>query len=272
MMRCALMVLVMIAMSGKDGFADGPQPDQKLVLVELFVSQGCDMCPSAETVLATLAQDERIIPLAFHVDYFDTPWKDPYSDHKFSVRESQYSEIYNKANKLNNPSVLYLTPLLVVDGRIPLLGTDDTARNHKALPKGQVAVRSALAEKPSVRIALKLDGKPQDPSRNLTVDLTALTSELRDRDVLVQVVPFEDRVSTSVKSGELKGKTYSGQFVARGLTLKEATLPKSGKTTVNLPVEFPKDANAHLGGIIVIVQDNNTGRVYQAAKIRWDAK
>lgn len=270
MMRSARMAAVLVAASGAFGFADGPKVDQKAVLVELFVSQGCDMCPSAETVLGKLASSERVIPIAFHVDFFDDPWKDPYSDPKFSIREAQYSEIYNKANKLNNPGVLYLTPLLMVDGRIPLLGTDDSARNHKALPKGQEAIRKALAEKPGVRIRLALDGKPEDASRNLSVDLTPLSSATQGREVLVQVVPFEDRAVTKVERGELKGKTYSGQFVARGLTLKETKLARSGKTTVSVPIAFPSDANPRKGGVVVIVQDNDTGRVHQAAKIRWE--
>src|SRR5262249_30879714 len=39
------------------------------VLVELYTSQGCDMCPAAEKLLGALAErDRRIVPIAFHVD------------------------------------------------------------------------------------------------------------------------------------------------------------------------------------------------------------
>ena len=51
-----------------------------MVLVELFTSQGCDMCPQAEENLGDLARREpRVVPVAFHVDYFNNPWKD-YTD------------------------------------------------------------------------------------------------------------------------------------------------------------------------------------------------
>src|SRR4051794_40106184 len=63
---------------------DGPR---RMVLVELFTSQGCDMCPAAEEVLGALAErDRRVVPIAFHVDYFNRPWKDVFSDPLYSRR------------------------------------------------------------------------------------------------------------------------------------------------------------------------------------------
>ncbi len=53
---------------------------------------------------------DRVVPLAFHVDYFNDPWKDPFSDPQFSRREAEYSRIYHGINKNTKPDVLYLTP------------------------------------------------------------------------------------------------------------------------------------------------------------------
>ena len=54
---------------------------KRMVLVELFTSQGCDMCPTAEKMLGALAESNKeIVPIAFHVDYFNDPWKDVFSD------------------------------------------------------------------------------------------------------------------------------------------------------------------------------------------------
>src|SRR6516164_7621907 len=70
---------------------------QRMVLVELYTSQGCDMCPTAERVLGALAErDRRIVPIAFHVDYFNVPWKDVFSDPVYSRRQMAYNEIYTK--------------------------------------------------------------------------------------------------------------------------------------------------------------------------------
>lgn len=223
-------------------------------------------------MLGKLAESDRVVPIAFHVDYFDDPWKDPFSDAKFSVREMQYSEIYNNANKLKNPGVLYLTPLIVVDGSVPMVGSDHAPSGHKAMPKAKEAVRRALAEKPGVRIELALEGKPEDARRSLEVAVSALAPALRDREVLVEVVPFEDLVSTKVERGELKGKTYTGRNVARGFAMKPAKLARAGKTKLTFPVEFPKGADARKGGVAVVVQDDATGKVHQAATVRWEPK
>src|SRR5258708_28409550 len=69
------------------------------ILVELFTSQGCSSCPPAEKWLngqgMELFKQGKIIPLAFHVDYWDyLGWKDPFSSRAFSLRQRQYAEAW----------------------------------------------------------------------------------------------------------------------------------------------------------------------------------
>ena len=54
------------------------------VVVELFTSQGCSSCPPADELIHDVANDPalrgHVIPLAFHVDYWDSlGWRDPFS-------------------------------------------------------------------------------------------------------------------------------------------------------------------------------------------------
>jgi hypothetical protein len=61
----------------------GPAP----VVVELFTSQGCSSCPPADALIHEIANDPalrgKVIPLAFHVDYWDSlGWRDPFSSHE----------------------------------------------------------------------------------------------------------------------------------------------------------------------------------------------
>ena len=55
-------------------------------VVELFTSQGCSSCPPADEYLGELTQRADIIPLAFHVDYWNyIGWTDPFASDRKSV-------------------------------------------------------------------------------------------------------------------------------------------------------------------------------------------
>src|SRR5688572_22165851 len=105
----ALGVAVGTAQTGRAGKAQAP------VLVELFTSQGCSSCPPADKLLSALRSDPqmagRVIPLAFHVDYWNRiGWEDPFSSAQWTGRQQRY------ARALGNGSRVY-TPQLVVNGR-----------------------------------------------------------------------------------------------------------------------------------------------------------
>ena len=101
-------LLVAVGPNRAASAGEGKEP-KRMVLVELYTSQGCDMCPTAEKVLGALAERDRgIVPIAFHVDYFNDPWKDVFSDPLYSQRQMTYNQIYTKPK---NPQYgLYYTP------------------------------------------------------------------------------------------------------------------------------------------------------------------
>ena len=48
-------------------------------LIELYTSEGCSSCPPADRWLSALPASPAIVPLAYHVDYWDRlGWRDPY--------------------------------------------------------------------------------------------------------------------------------------------------------------------------------------------------
>lgn len=91
--------------------------DPAPVLVELFTSQGCSSCPPADRLLTRLVEEDRVIALAFHVDYWNyIGWTDPFSSKAWSDRQRGYAAIFG-SNRI-------YTPQLVVNGRWEGVGSD----------------------------------------------------------------------------------------------------------------------------------------------------
>jgi hypothetical protein len=194
------------------------------------------------------------VPLAFHVDYFNTPWKDRFSDPSHSRRELAY----NQALKRDD---LYFTPMLMVDGRYPMLGTDQ--------PKAQAALRRAASDKPgaSIDASLKPDGQG---NRKKTLDVSVVPPG--GRELLVGVALFEDPVSTHVLSGENAGKTLVERFAVRKFVWERVSADRAkakAPLAFSFPLETAADWDSARCGVAVWVQDWNDGRVYQAEALRW---
>src|ERR1700760_2012229 len=89
----------------------------RLVVVELFTSQGCSSCPPANAFLNELSkQPSDVLALAFHVTYWDyLGWKDPFSLTLATDRQAQYGRRFGDGS---------YTPEIVVDGAAGLVGSD----------------------------------------------------------------------------------------------------------------------------------------------------
>src|SRR5262245_3442239 len=66
---------------------------QPLAVVELFTSQGCSSCPTADAVLGQLSSRGDVIAISFSIDYWDyLGWKDTLAQPKFSERQRAYAK------------------------------------------------------------------------------------------------------------------------------------------------------------------------------------
>jgi hypothetical protein len=101
--------------------AGAAQPPTRPTVVELFTSEGCSSCPPSEALIGVLAQRRAdVIPLAFHVDYWDyIGWHDRFEIPEATQRQRQYE----RSLRL---STVY-TPQLVIDGQRDLVGNNDPA-------------------------------------------------------------------------------------------------------------------------------------------------
>lgn len=234
-----------------------PAGSEKKVLVELFTSQGCDLCPEAGRAFAELAEAEqgRIVPIGFHVDYFNDPWRDPFSDKSYSQRQMAYNALY-KGQK--HPEYgLYYTPMLMIDGRSSVNGRDKAAARK--------AIRQALARPAPVELAIR-----EAAAGEIELEAAPGGHPFPARELLLGLVITEDRAVTAVESGENRGKSLTDRHIARQFLhqFREA----AGREG---PISARFSLPAGLGGdpsgfrIAAFVQDPGTGRVLQAAAIPW---
>ena len=79
------------------------------VVVELFTSQGCSSCPPADAMLSQLAKEPGVLPLSYHVDYWDyLGWKDVFAQPEFTERQELYARAAGERS--------VYTPQLIIDG------------------------------------------------------------------------------------------------------------------------------------------------------------
>ncbi|MFE0756642.1 DUF1223 domain-containing protein [Inquilinus sp. NPDC058860] len=172
---------------------------ERPVVVELFTSQGCSSCPPADALLATLADRPGVLPLAFHVDYWNRlGWTDPFSSAWATARQSAY------AAQMGSGQVY--TPQAVVDGGRDVVGSD------------REAMESAIADArsdPSVPLALTAS----DSALQVAVDPAA------PADAVLWLVGFDDRHETPVRRGENAGQTLVDRNVVRSLTRLDGWSP-----------------------------------------------
>ncbi len=67
-------------------------------------------------------EDPRIVPIAFHVDHFNDPWKEVFSDELYSRRQMAYNQLYTQPK---HPDCgLYHTSMIMIEGEQSVNGLD----------------------------------------------------------------------------------------------------------------------------------------------------
>ena len=118
--------------------------ETRVALLELFTSEGCSSCPSAERSLSALTTHPSLwkmfVPVAFHVNYWDyLGWKDRLASPEFTQRQHTYASLWK--------SDTVYTPEFVLNGREwHWSGGDTFARESKEAPGALTVSRNGPAE------------------------------------------------------------------------------------------------------------------------------
>lgn len=239
----SLTVIACTGLAGKSKENKIQSSPGSFAVLELFTSEGCSSCPPADNLLPELAKlDDNIIPLSFHVDYWNRlGWTDPFSSSEFSNRQKEYGQQF----RLDG----VYTPQLVVNGEYELVGSNN--------PGAKSAIKKALTDKPVVRISI--DEVKQENNKLLITCHTE--GDIKKINLIAALV--QKHAETNVKAGENDGRKLSHTNVVRSFTRKPADEKTNFELTI--PDSLPDDNRQ----LIIYAQQKNNLKIVGAAVYNW---
>ncbi len=239
----------------------GPDPaarvTPRVVVVELFTSEGCSSCPPADDLLREWLTTQpvpgvEIVGLSEHVDYWDRlGWRDPFSSSAFSARQSAYDAAVFRDHRV-------YTPQLVIDGRLEAIGSDASA------------VRRAVVEasrQPKAKVLLTVSSEGADRLQ-VRVRVQGLASVPREGVAEVVLAVVEDGLATKVARGENGGRTLRHAAVTRSLATLGVVDASAGDGTVDGSVPVATGWSRPNLRLVAFLQERHSRRILGAATVR----
>jgi hypothetical protein len=200
-------------------------------VLELFTSQGCSSCPKADALLEKMGEQDDLITLAYHVDYWDyIGWQDTFGDKANTKRQRDYAAAWGSSR--------IFTPQLVVNGACGVVGSKqdevDAAIDAATMP---------------LTVSLK-------PDTADVLDVTVPGAEIKGvNSAVVWLVTYIDRAEVEIGRGENKGRKIAYTQVVTGKQPLGSWQPATG-ANVRLSLDKVLTGGAN-GGAILVQEDRN---------------
>ncbi len=219
-----------------------------IAVLELFTSQGCSSCPSAEKLLQTITQkrenDKNVFSLAFHVTYWNyLGWEDIFSTSLADNRQ----RLYGSSFRLRS---IY-TPQLIINGSQECVGSQSHLISkyiEEALQKpahANIDLAIVSSQNQNYKIVYELKGDYQGMKLNIAL--------------------VENNLKVDIKRGENKNKVLNYSYVVR--TFKTLMLHENGKGGVNIAIpSHVKKENTHL---IAYIQNPKNLEIIGASALKF---
>jgi hypothetical protein len=222
---------------------------QTVPLLELYTSEGCSSCPPADKWLSNLkVSNDKIVPLAFHVDYWDyIGWKDRFS-------KAEYSDRQRKMAAFAGAGFVY-TPQFVLNGR-----------DFKGWDSSRINDAIASQQKYAARANLKLETLSEE-NGSMTLKTNAeVTNPADAKHADVFIALYENKLISQVKAGENSGRELRHDYVVRELF---------GAYQINNQNQFSKsftlkpEWKSRDAGAVIFVQDSSNGEILQSLALKF---
>lgn len=200
-------------------------------VVELFTSQGCANCPPADRLLSRLADEPGIIALTLPIDYWNyLGWSDTRATPQNSARQMAYAAARRDRE--------VFTPQVVVNGRLGLVGTDESEIRREAM------LQAEAGEGPRIPVAMSRVGGV------LEVRVGAAPGDAPPETATVWVAAVEPKVSVYVDRGENAGREVVYRNVVRGM--QAVGVWRGQPISIDLPLSAYEETGTHC--LVVLVQ------------------
>ncbi|TNJ40895.1 thioredoxin family protein [Phaeobacter sp. B1627] len=211
--------------------------DPSPVVVELFTSQGCSSCPPADELLKRMAQRRDVLPLAYHVDYWDyIGWADAFAAPEHTERQRGYAHVAGR-------NMVY-TPQMIIMGREDVVGAD------------AMQVADAMVQYLGHKSRLNISVDRVGAVASISVPPVPGAAE---GTLQVQLVRYMPMRRVEIKRGELAGHTLDYANIVKS---HDVLAEWDGRTPLELSATLPDDLPA-----AILVQEWPHGPVLAAARV-----
>jgi hypothetical protein len=226
----------------------------RVVVVELFTSEGCSSCPPADALLKELSEQQsmdgvQVVALEEHVDYWNhLGWRDPYSAAEFSERQNDYSHVFGTDG--------VYTPQMIVDGQREIVGS----RSHAA----REAIQKA-ADQPKAEVALFASASATSGRASFEVRINSLNGISPSSAVELWLAVTEKGLQTDVKAGENSGETLKHAAVVRNLRKIDTIREPAGYSRQFQAAVEPGWKKENLAVVVLLVEKSSRKIIGAAA-------
>ena len=218
---------------------------ERLTVVELYTSQGCNSCPPADAILGELVARDDVIALSFHIDYWDyLGWKDTFSSAAATKRQKQYARFLGSRG--------VYTPQMVIGGAAHAVGSnrgrvEELIETVAARPGPEIDV-SVVAGAPG-EVLVRIAGAEITSTRKFAIWLAR----------------FDDARTVPIERGENAGRTITYHHVVRDI--ERIGWWKGEALELSLGLEDLRAGGRD--GCVIIVQQGSHGRIVGAAEMMF---
>lgn len=246
MRKSATILAIAAGLLAAPAWAETARP----IVVELYTSQNCAPCVTADSLLGKLAARPDVIALTQSVNYWDIlGWKDTLASDATTNRQKAYAASLGRGG--------VYTPQIIVDGQTDVVGSRED-EVEAAVDEARKRLRFCISvgEKKPIGPCVV----PMTVSRGIdnTLSISVPAAGIRKYDASIWVFAVRRSATVNVGGGENKGRTLRYTNVVRDVKPVgkwNGTAATTHVTADEIKI-LPKD------DVVVLLQQNKGGRIW----------